>query len=116
YNDLQTSRKPVENSAEIKSRVENARKRQQHRFEKEKTDIRFNAKMSVALTKKHCKLGTDAQELLKNVFDTMSLSARAYHKILKVARTVADLADSADISIEHIAEAISYRGLDRKYW
>jgi magnesium chelatase family protein len=110
YKDLQGSLKPAENSAVIKARVENARKRQQHR------GVNFNAKMNTSMIKKHCKLGDDAQELLKNVFDTMSLSARAYHKILKIARTIADLADKPDISIEHVAEAVSYRGLDRKYW
>lgn len=112
YNDLSETTKKPESSAEIKSRVENARARQQKRF----GDNRFNAKMTAALVKKHCKLCRDAQALLKNVFDTMSLSARAYHKILKIARTIADLADKPDITVEHIAEAISYRGLDRKYW
>jgi magnesium chelatase family protein len=116
YKDLQTPRKPAETSATIKERVENARLRQQKRFEKESAGIRFNSKMTTAQTKKYCKLGTEAQDLLKSVFDTMSLSARAYHKILKIARTIADLADTPDISPENIAEAISYRGLDRKYW
>jgi magnesium chelatase family protein len=113
YNDLQ-NKKPAENSAAIKERVENARLRQIKRFEND-TQIRFNAKMSAALIKKHCKLGDEAQELLKNIFTTMSLSARAYHKILKIARTIADLADSPEISAEHVAEAISYRGLDRRF-
>ena len=117
YNELQTARK-TESSADVKARVENARARQQKRFDGDAKakGTRFNAKMSAVLIKKHCKLGSEAQELLKNVFDTMSLSARAYHKILKIARTIADLDDKPDISIEHIAEAISYRGLDRKYW
>jgi magnesium chelatase family protein len=110
YKDLQTQRKPAENSAAIKARVENARLRQQKRA------AVFNAKMTAAQTKKHCALCPDSQELLKNVFDTLSLSARAYHKILKIARTIADLADSENILMEHLAEAISYRGLDRKYW
>ncbi|MCL2356450.1 MAG: YifB family Mg chelatase-like AAA ATPase [Defluviitaleaceae bacterium] len=112
YAELQGARKPAENSAAIKARVENARARQFSRFKK----AGFNAKMTVAQTKKHCRLNNEAQDLLKNVYETMSLSARAYHKILKIARTIADLADAADISAEHVAEAISYRGLDRKYW
>lgn len=116
YGDLQGSRKPAENSAAIKARVENARARQTRRFANDKKGVRFNAKMTAAQTKKYCKLGGEAQALLKNVFETMSLSARAYHKILKIARTIADLADAEAISAEHIAEAISYRGLDRKYW
>ncbi|MCL1843305.1 MAG: YifB family Mg chelatase-like AAA ATPase [Defluviitaleaceae bacterium] len=122
YDDLQNARKPAESSAIIKARAENARARQLSRFSKDGKDskgakgIRFNSKMSAAMTKKYCKLDADAQELLKSVFDTISLSARAYHKILKIARTIADLADSPEISVEHVAEAISYRGLDRKYY
>jgi len=116
YNDLSTSHKPSEDSATIKARVENARARQEKRFEAESSKIRFNAKMPASLVKKYCKLNREAQELLKNVFDNMGLSARAYHKILKIARTIADLQDMPDISPQHIAEAISYRGLDRKYW
>ena len=113
YNELTGNKKSPEDSATIKQRVETARERQKERF---KGEIRFNAKMPSSMTKKHCKLGKDAQDLLKQAFDTMSLSARAYHKILKISRTIADLADSNDISTEHVAEAISYRGLDRKYW
>ncbi|MCL2388491.1 MAG: YifB family Mg chelatase-like AAA ATPase [Defluviitaleaceae bacterium] len=116
YKDLQITRKPAESSATIKERVENARKRQQKRFQADAKGIHFNAKMPAALIKKHCKLGNEAQDLLKNVFDTMSLSARAYHKILKIARTIADLSDTENITAAHVAEAISYRGLDRKYW
>ncbi|MCL2224750.1 MAG: YifB family Mg chelatase-like AAA ATPase [Defluviitaleaceae bacterium] len=118
YTDLQAPQTPAENSAAIKARVENARTRQQFRFanDPKATGIRFNAKMSAALIKKHCKPCKEAQDLLKSVFDTMALSARAYHKILKISRTIADLADSHDITAEHMAEAISYRGLDRKYW
>lgn len=114
YNELQAPRKPAENSAAIKARVENARARQASRFAAEK-NVRFNAKMPASLIKKHCALGTEARDLLKSVFDTMHLSARAYHKILKIARTIADLADTPEISVQHVAEAISYRGLDRKY-
>jgi len=114
YGELTATRKSPENSAIIKERVEQARLRQQKRFENE--SVYFNSKMSAALVKKHCKVSREAQDLLKQVFETMQLSARSYHKVLKIARTIADLADVADISIEHVAEAISYRGLDRKYW
>jgi len=114
YNELAASQKAAEDSATIKARVENARARQQKRFKGEA--IYFNAKMPAAMIEKHCKLGKNAADLLKMVFDSMSLSARAYHKILKIARSIADLADSVDILEAHIAEAISYRGLDRKYW
>jgi len=114
YNEISSTQKAAEDSATIKARVENARARQAVRFKD--SGIYFNAKMPAQMIDKHCKLGNDAAELLKTVFDNMSLSARAYHKILKIARSIADLADSADITEAHIAEAISYRGLDRKYW
>jgi magnesium chelatase family protein len=106
---------PPEDSAAIKSRVEAARTRQLSRFGPG-APVRFNAKMTAAMVKKHCKLGREANDLLKQVFESMSMSARAYHKILKIARTVADLSDKTDIETAHIAEAVSYRGLDRKYW
>jgi len=114
YNEISSTQKAAEDSATIKARIENARARQAVRFKNE--SVYFNAKMPAPLIDKHCRLGKNAAELLKMVFDNMSLSARAYHKILKIARSIADLADSTDISEAHIAEAISYRGLDRKYW
>jgi len=114
YKELSQKQRAAEDSATIKARVENARARQQKRFAGE--SIYFNAKMPASMIEKHCKLGDEAADLLKQVFDSMSLSARAYHKILKIARSIADLADSADIKEAHVAEAISYRGLDRKYW
>ncbi|MCL2604665.1 MAG: YifB family Mg chelatase-like AAA ATPase [Defluviitaleaceae bacterium] len=104
----------AETSAEIKARVEQARERQSHRFAS--APVRFNAKMSAAMVKKHCKLNRESGDLLKQVFESMNMSARAYHKILKIARTIADLAGAPDIDAAHIAEAVSYRGLDRKYW
>jgi len=114
YDELSTRQRAAEDSATIKQRVENARARQQKRFANE--PIHFNAKMPASLIEKHCTMGTAAQDMLKMVFDSMQLSARAYHKILKIARSIADLADSIDITEAHVAEAISYRGLDRKYW
>ena len=114
YTELAQKQKGAEDSATIKARVENARRRQEKRFAGE--GIYFNAKMPAAMIDKHCKLDNNAADLLKMVFDTMSLSARAYHKILKIARSIADLADCPNIEEAHIAEAISYRGLDRKYW
>ena len=114
YAELSATKKSAEDSSAIKARVENARKRQQKRFEGE--PVRFNAKMTASLIKKHCGTDNEAQVLLKNVFETMSLSARAYHKILKISRTIADLDDKHEIHAKHVAEAIAYRGLDRKYW
>jgi len=114
YDELSARQRAAEDSATIKQRVENAHARQQKRFTNE--PIHFNAKMPASLIEKHCTMGKAAQDMLKMVFDSMQLSARAYHKILKIARSIADLADSVDITEAHVAEAISYRGLDRKYW
>ncbi|MCL2286159.1 MAG: YifB family Mg chelatase-like AAA ATPase [Firmicutes bacterium] len=114
YDEISTGQKAAEDSATIKARVENARARQQKRFANK--NIYFNAKMPASMIEEHCKMGSAAQDMLKMVFDSLSLSARAYHKILKIARSIADLADSENITETHVAEAISYRGLDRKYW
>jgi len=124
-----TLQSPGDTSTDIKTRVEAARERQLQRFGATTTTspthnndptttppIRFNAKMTAAQVKKYCPLDRESSELLKQVFESMNLSARAYHKILKISRTIADLEGTADINIEHVAEAISYRGLDRKYW
>jgi len=114
YDDLSQKEPAGEPSAAVKDRVEEARKIQARRFEGE--NVRFNAKMPAALINKHCRLNKEAGDLLKQAFNSMKLSARAYHKILKIARTIADLAGEGEISAMHLAEAISYRGLDRKYW
>ena len=113
YVELSNGGQKAESSAVVKERVENARARQLARFKND--GIYFNAKMPASIIEKYCKLGDAAQEMLRMVFDNLALSARAYHKILKVARSIADLADEPNILEEHIAEAISYRGLDRKY-
>ena len=77
--------------------------------------IFFNAQLNAAQIELYCPLGKKEQELLRSAFSSMDLSARAYHKILKVARTAADLDGSADITIRHLAEVLQYRSLDRKY-
>ena len=103
-----------ESSAEIKKRVDKARAVQLERFAK--ASNYSNAKMGVAQTKKYCKLDATGETLLRNAFEKLKLSARAHDRILKVARTIADLDGSENIEAKHIAEAISYRTLDRKYW
>ncbi len=103
-----------EKSAEIKKRVNSARKIQQERLKG--TGISCNAKMESALTKKYCVLTDSAEQMLRNVFEKLNLSARAYDKVLKVARTVADLQGSEMIESPHIAQAVQFRSLDRKLW
>ncbi len=103
-----------EPSAEIRKRVNAAREIQLKRFEG--TNISCNAKMTPALTRKYCVLSPMAQKTLEISFERLGLSARAYDKILKVARTIADLDKSENIENAHILEAIQYRSLDRKFW
>lgn len=111
----QLSRKTQEEtSAQIKKRVNRARAIQQKRFEG--TAVSCNAKMTPGMTKKFCILTDDADNLLKMSFEKLGLSARAYDKILRMSRTIADLDESELIEMNHIAEALQYRSLDRKYW
>lgn len=100
-----------ETSAEIRARVNAARKIQTERFAG--TPTKCNAKMTAAQVRQFCILDDGADALLKRVFDSMGLSARGYDKILKVARTVADMENSEKISAAHIAQAVRYRNLDR---
>ena len=104
-----------ETSAEIRERVIAARQRQHARF-KDRPKITCNARMGSRELKRFCALDEATKELLKNAMAEYNLSARAYDRILKVARTIADLAGVEDISGEHISEAIQYRSLDRELW
>jgi magnesium chelatase family protein len=105
----------TENSLTIRERVENARQVQEERF-KEQANIFCNAQMQTKELRKVCQLNTAGQNLLKTAMNKLNLSARAYDRILKVSRTIADLANSEEIRIEHLAEAIQYRSLDRENW
>jgi magnesium chelatase family protein len=104
-----------ETSAQIRERVVAARRRQHARFA-DKPRITCNARMGPKELKTFCALDEPTKELLKQAMAELNLSARAYDRILKVARTIADLAGAEMISSEHISEAIQYRSLDRQLW
>lgn len=103
-----------ERSQDIRERVLMARERQKQRFIG--TGIQFNGDMGAAEVERYCRLGPDETSYMEKMFVKMKLSARAYHRILKVARTIADLADSGEIRKMHLSEAVCYRGMEHKYW
>ena len=113
YNDLSSTR-PAESSAEIKKRVDRTRAVQLERY-KDKGII-SNSQLTAGMINKYCRLSDEANALLKSAFDNLGFSARAHSRILKVARTIADLDGCENITSAHIAEAIQYRSLDRKYF
>ena len=110
-----TSERTGEMSAQIRERVIAARQRQHERF-RDKPKITCNARMGSKELKSYCTLDEGTMELLKFAMTDMNLSARAFDRILKVARTIADLAGTEKIAGEHISEAIQYRSLDRQLW
>lgn len=114
YDELTSKETTEEKSEQIKERVNFARAKQLERFKNEKQYC--NAQMSVRDCNKYCKLDETSELILKSAFEKLNLSARAHNRILKVARTIADLDGSQNILPEHIAEAIQYRSLDKKYW
>ncbi|MEL6122328.1 MAG: YifB family Mg chelatase-like AAA ATPase [Bacteroidota bacterium] len=115
YDELSTNDYRAESSQSIRERVNRAREIQIERF-KEYTDINANAQMPSRMVREVCELDQPGQLLLKGAMKKLQLSARAYDRILKVARTCADLGGSEDIKVEYIAEAIQYRSLDREGW
>lgn len=108
------SEEKTETSEEIRKRVNKARKIQFERYKE--YNIFSNAELTPKLIEKYCKLDKKGKQILQNAFDKLGLSARAYGRILKVARTIADLDGKEKIDVNHLAEAIQYRSLDRKYW
>lgn len=108
------SEERAESSEAIKQRVNKARKIQQQRYKE--VGIYANSQLTPKLVNKYCKLDKESKEILKSAFERLGLSARAHGRILKVARTIADLDGKENINSSHIAEAIQYRSLDKKYW
>lgn len=113
YSDL-TSQKPEESSAQVRERICQARAVQEERFKG--TETKCNAGMTSSQLREFCQLTEEASKKMAAAFDRMGLSGRAYDRILKVARTIADLSGSQQIESKHLMEALQYRSLDRKYW
>lgn len=113
YKDLSSEKKNI-SSLELKKSVESARKIQLERYKNE--NILYNSQLNQKLIKKYCNIGEKEKLLLEEAFNKLTLSARAYTRILKLSRTIADLEQSESITIDHIAEAIQFRSLDKKFW
>ena len=104
----------MQKSSEIKKRVNRAREIQLERYKN--YNIYSNSQLTPALMQEFCRLGEKENETLKSAFERLGLSARAHSRILKVARTIADMDGEKNISVIHLFEAIQYRDLDRKYF
>jgi len=115
YRELRSTAVP-ESSGDVRARVLRAREVQLDRFARGKERIYANSQMGSREIRKYCELGTEAEHLLERAIAKQGLSARAHDRILKVARTIADLAGCESIEAGHIAEAIQYRTLDRTFW
>lgn len=109
-----SSTTPAESSADIKARVNKAREIQNERYKN--SDITCNARITADRLNTDCPITDDGLKKLKNSFELMGLSGRAYDRVLKVSRTIADLDGEEVIQKSHIDEAVQYRSLDRKYW
>jgi magnesium chelatase family protein len=113
YEELQPGT-PGESSAVIRARVAAAQRIQAERYQGE--NFRFNGELTARQIEQYCILTPSAKSLLHRAFDKIQFSARAYHRVLKVARTIADMEQSEWIDVNHVAEALTYRAFDKKYW
>ena len=105
---------PRETSAQLRKRVEKARKRQLKRYQN--TSIQFNSQITIEGIQKYCQIGTKEQAFMEQVYHKLDLTARSYHRILKVARTIADLDGEEEIGQKHLSEAVSYRMAEKNFW
>lgn len=103
-----------EPSEKIRDRIRAAWERQKTRFQG--TDICYNSRIPAGDIEKYCNLREEQKKYMEKIYASLNLSARGYHKILKTARTIADLENSEEILQRHLNEAVCYRGLDKKYW
>jgi magnesium chelatase family protein len=115
FDELQADPENVEQSYQVRGRVVEARMEQSARFA-DRLGVHANAQMDARAVQRHCQLDEDSTALLKIAIDRLGLSARAYTRVLKVARTIADLGASESIQSAHVSEAIQYRSLDRDWW
>ena len=103
-----------ETSKDIRARVIQCHEIQRKRYEKE--DFHFNSRIPAARIRDFCRLGEKEEHYMESMFHKMELTARTYHKILRVARTIADMEHSADIHLAHLNEAVCYRSMDERFW
>ena len=115
FSELSSDSGGEEKSEVIRKRIEECREIQKERFKNFKS-IKFNSQMTTKEIKKFCEVGQKEKEYLRKIFNVKKLSARTYHKVLKVARTIADMAKSEAIKTEHLVEACSYRTLEDKVY
>jgi magnesium chelatase family protein len=115
YKEMRSGTEP-EGSGKIRERVVRARQKQLERFATSQHKLYCNAQMSWRHIRAFCELSADCERLIERAMTQQGLSARAHDRILKVARTIADVEDVAVLGLKHIAEAIQYRSLDRTYW
>ncbi|XME01334.1 YifB family Mg chelatase-like AAA ATPase [Lachnospiraceae bacterium C1.1] len=114
FRELMGEHEEAESSEKIRERISDAAEIQRKRFEG--SGLHFNSDIGIRDIKKYCKIGLKEEKLIQNAFNKTGFSARSFHRVLKTARTIADLDHSDNISTKHLSEAIIYKGLDRRYW